>query len=87
MIDFNDRASVMAGMYGEVCKKGMAAKLLNVSPGKIADMLADGRLDSACEGKMVDVRSIARYISAPAKEDFDARQRRRREKTGCRFAV
>lgn len=87
MIDLNDRVTVMVMLYGEACKRAEAAKMLGVSANKIKSMLDDGRLEEACEGTMVDVRSIARYIAAPAKEDFDARQRRRREKTGCQWNV
>jgi hypothetical protein len=39
-------------------------------------MLADGRLAEACAGEMVDVRSIAAYITAPRQADFEAKVRR-----------
>ena len=70
------REESMARMYGEVVTKAEAGRLLNVTQPTIAKMLADGRLDAACEGSKVDVRSIARYIEAPAKENGRARARR-----------
>jgi hypothetical protein len=39
-------------------------------------MLADGRLETACAGEMVDVRSIAAYICQPKQADFEAKVRR-----------
>ena len=87
MIDYNDRATVMVLIHGEVCKKAAAARILDCGPEMINQMLKDGRLDAACEGTMVDVRSIARYIAAPKQEDFAAKQRRRRERTGCKYVV
>ena len=87
MIDFEDRATVMVMLYGETCKRTQAAKILGVGMAKINSMLEDGRLDAACEGAMVDVRSIARYIAAPKQEEFEAKQRRRRERTGCQWSV
>lgn len=87
MINYDDRATVMVLIHGEVCKKAAAAKILDCSAAQINQMIRDGRLDAACEGSMVDVRSIARYIAAPKQEDFEARQRRRRERTGCKYVV
>jgi hypothetical protein len=50
-------------------------------------MLKDGRLDEACAGTMVSVRSIARYIAAPRAEDNKARIRRIKERNGSQWAV
>jgi hypothetical protein len=50
-------------------------------------MLADGRIEEACAGSMVDVRSIARYISQPRQEDFQAKQRKLKLKYNSEFAV
>lgn len=82
-----DRAQLMVDKYGEVCKKSKAAKILDRSVNTINVMLRDGRLDEACGGTMVDVRSIARYITAPRAEDFEARKRRRVARTGCKWIV
>ena len=71
-----DRMTDMLERYGEVCKRTVAARILGCSVGKIANMLRDGRLALACGGEMVDVRSIAEYISRPAQIDELARQRR-----------
>lgn len=51
--------------YGEHVDKSTAARILGVTRATVYAMLADGRIDGACEGKRVDVRSIARYIFSP----------------------
>ena len=71
-----DRLNDMLDRYGEVCRRNVAAKILGCSTGKIRHMLDDGRLALACGGEMVDVRSIAAYISQPVQQDELARQRR-----------
>lgn len=76
MIDYGDRVTVMVMLHGEVCSKREAARILDCSASRINAMIGDGRLEAACEGKKVDVRSIARYIAAPAQEDEEARMRR-----------
>ena len=48
--------------YGEHVDKSTAAKILGVTRATVYTMLKDGRTKGACEGKRVDVRSIARYI-------------------------
>lgn len=70
------RMADMLDRYGEVCKRTMAAKILGCSTSKIKSMLQDGRLSTACGGDMIDVRSIAAYITQPKKADELARQRR-----------
>ena len=71
-----DRLTDMLERYGEVCTKKLAAKILGRSPSTINEMLADGRLASACAGTMVDVRSIAAYIERPRAIDEVTRQRK-----------
>ena len=75
-----DRLTDMLERYGEVCTRTVAARILGCSTGKIRCMLQDGRLALACGGEMVDVRSIAEYITRPAQADELARQRRRGRK-------
>lgn len=75
-----DRVTDMLERYGEVCTRVAAARILGCSTGKIRCMLQDGRLALACGGEMVDVRSIAEYITRPAQADELARQRRRGRK-------
>jgi len=87
MISVKERTELMVQVYGEVCKKAVAARILGRAPSTIGQMIEDGRLDDACEGTMVDVRSIARYIAAPKQEDFEARKRRTMKKYGSKFAV
>mgnify|MGYP006923223227 CR=1 FL=1 len=72
----SDRLDDMLSRYGEVCTKTMAAKILGRTPKTVRVMLEDGRLESACAGTMVDVRSIAEYIAQPRQSDEAARQRR-----------
>lgn len=72
----NDRMDDMLARYGEVCTRTTAARILGCSPGKVRLMLEDGRLETACAGTMVDVRSIAGYILTPRQADELARQRR-----------
>lgn len=72
------RMEYMVEKYGECCRKSDAAHILGRSPATIAEMLRDGRLEAVCEGKMVSVTSLARYMDKPAQKDFEARQKRRR---------
>ena len=71
-----DRLTDMLERYGEVCTRAGAARILGCSTSKIKNMLADGRLELACGGDMVDVRSITAYIERPLQIDETARQRR-----------
>lgn len=54
----------LVDMYGKYVDKSTAARILGVTRATVYAMLADGRIEGACEGKRVDVRSIARYIYA-----------------------
>lgn len=87
MIAYDERAELMVRCYGEVCKRSEAARILGRNSATINAMLADGRLDPACEGTRVDVRSIARYIAAPAQEEEKARITRIKRRNGSGFAV
>lgn len=71
-----ERIEYMTDRYGEVCTKGKAAHILCRSTAMIRTMINDGRLEAACEGKMVELRSIARYINAPEEADFEAHKHR-----------
>ena len=75
-----DRLTDMLERYGEVCTRVAAARILGCSTGKVKNMLKDGRLDTACGDTMVDVRSIANYITQPRQIDEAARQRRKGRK-------
>lgn len=81
------RVDDMLARYGEVVPKVIAGKILHRSANTIRVMLADGRLQSACAGEMVDMRSIVDYICAPKQADYNARYRKRFEKTGSQFHV
>ena len=75
-----EREDLLVAQHGEVTTISNAARVLSRARNTIMEMLRDGRLDYACEGTRVDVRSIARYIMAPRQEDFAARQRRKGRK-------
>lgn len=87
MITYDERAELMVRCYGEICKKSEAARILGRNTTTINAMLSDGRLDPACEGTRVDVRSIARYIASPAQEEEKARIIRIKRRNGSQFAV
>lgn len=70
------RETTMVREYGEVVTRKKAAKILGRAPGTISDMIKDGRLEAACEGTMVDVRSMARYIERGKQMDDLARARK-----------
>lgn len=82
-----ERTDTMVDRYGEVCTKAQAARILGRSRKTIPGMITDGRIESACAGSMVDVRSIARYISAPKQEETKARKRRIQLKYNSEFSV
>lgn len=83
-----DRETQMVLLYGEAVEQRVAAKILGRSRGTILNMLRDGRLRSACDGSMVDVRSIAAYVEAPQRADMQARERKHAGKAASqRFKV
>jgi len=62
--------------FGEYVDKTAAAEILGVTRATIYAMLSDGRIESACAGRRVDVRSIARYMNTS--ERTGARRRGRK---------
>ena len=78
-----EREDLLVAQHGEVTTIQNASKILSRSRNTVIQMLRDGRIDYACAGSMVDVRSIARYIMAPKQEDHEARIRR----SGRKWAV
>ena len=87
MYSLKERERLMVDQHGEACTKVAAAKILGCTPPTVRSMLGDGRLDAACGGTKVDVRSIARYIVAPAQEDFEARRRKYMQRNNTQFLV
>ena len=77
----------MVKLYGEACTKAQAGRILNRTNQTIYKMIEDGRIDEACAGKMIDVRSIARYIHEPRKQDFESRKRKLMAKYHSEFSV
>lgn len=82
-----ERTEALVERHGEVCTKTDAGRILGRSVNTIKAMLADGRLDAACAGTMVDVRSIARYIMQPKQADDDARKARMMARRKSSWAV
>lgn len=75
-MDQREREDLLVAQHGEVTTVTNAARVLSRARNTVLQMLKDGRLDYACGGTMVDVRSIARYIMSPRQEDFKAKVRR-----------
>lgn len=63
------REEALVERYGESVDKTVASRMLGVTRATVYAMLADGRIAGACEGRRVDVRSIARYLSRPSQRD------------------
>ena len=82
-------ADRLCATHGEACDQTKAAQILGCSTRLIRDALQDGRLESACGGTRVNVRSIAAYIQQRPQLDYNTRLKRRRERDGkyCRFSV
>ena len=87
MMSLEERTDMRVERYGEVCSRAQAARILGRDPKTVGKMIADGRIDDACAGSMVDVRSIARYIAEPKQVDNDARITRIKLKYNSEFAV
>ena len=62
------REDLMVQAYGEVTTKAEAQRILTVSRRTLDQIIADGKIELACEGTKVDVRSIANYIETPVKK-------------------
>lgn len=58
-----ERSEALTARYGEAVDKTVAAKILGVTRATVYTMLSDGRIESACAGRRVSVRSIASYLS------------------------
>ena len=72
-----DRHAAMVQKHGEACTRTTAAKILSCSTQTINAMLRDGRIQAACGGERVDVRSLADYIENRGEYDYAARQARK----------
>ena len=57
----------LVDMHGKYVDKSTAARILGVTRATVYAMLADGRIEGACSGRRVDVRTIARYLCAGEK--------------------
>lgn len=59
------REALMVLAYGEVTTFEEARRMLHITLRQLKKLIEDGVMSDACEGKRVDVRSIARYIECP----------------------
>ena len=82
-----ERTDLMVQILGEACTKAAAGRALGRSVNTVKAMLEDGRLEDACDGTRVDVRSIARYISKKKEMDFEARVRRYKTRRNTNYVV
>lgn len=55
----------LVSRYGEYVDKTVTARILGVTRATVYAMLADGRIEGACGGRRVSVRSIAQYMVRP----------------------
>ena len=55
----------LVDMHGKYVDKSTAARIIGVTRATVYAMLADGRIEGACSGRRVAVRSIARYMATP----------------------
>jgi len=74
----NAMGQQLVDQHGEVVTKTGAMRILKMGHEKVTQMLDDGRLDKACEGTGVSVRSIARYMQNPKQADWNAAVQRRK---------
>lgn len=81
------RMDDMLTRYGECVTVAAAARIMGRSRQTVQRMLDDGRLRRVCRGTMVDVRSIAEYIEAPAEADRRARAAKQISCGRSRFSV
>lgn len=86
-MSLEERTQMLVRTHGEVCTKAAAARILGRSAYTLNQMLEDGRIEYACAGTRVDVRSIARYISQPKQADFEAKKHRIKLKYNSEFVV
>ena len=63
------REEALVERYGESVDKTVASRMLGVTRATVYAMLTDGRILGACEGRRVDVRSIARYMARPSRRN------------------
>lgn len=54
----------MVGKYGAYVDKQQTADILGVTRATVYAMINDGRIETACAGKRVDTRSLARFIAS-----------------------
>lgn len=84
---YEERSRIMVEQYGESCTKVAAGRIMGCDPRTISRWIADGRIEDACCGTRVDVRSLARYLSAKKQVDEELRKRKVSMRYNCEFVV
>ena len=84
---YDERSRILIEQYGESCTKAAAGRIMGCDPRTISRWIDDGRIEDACGGTRVDVRSLARYLSAKKQIDEEARKRRLSLRYNCEFVV
>lgn len=84
MMTAEEREEYMVDRYGEAVTRTQAGKILGVSARTVDRRVTEGKLESVCGGVMIDVHSIAAYISEPAEQK---RRERTTRRTGSRYAI
>ena len=59
------REEALVAQYWEDGVMAATAKILGVTRATVYALLSDGRIEGACSGRRVSVRSIARYMATP----------------------
>ena len=57
-MELDNWVDMMVRVYGEVCKKTTAARIIGCASSTVNRMIDDGRLEAAAGGTRVSVRSI-----------------------------
>lgn len=77
-----DQYSEYTMLYGEVCTRETAARVLSVTPNTVSAMLRDGRIAPACGGTRVNVRSMVDYIRDRGGKDHQMRVEKKKARQG-----
>ena len=86
-LSYGELCELYVRIYGPAVSRAQAAKIIKKTSTTVRNMLEDGRLRAACEGELVDVTSLVRYMLIPKQIEFEARAKKRMAKTGCKFYV
>ena len=71
------RLDDLLARHGEAVTKAKAARIIGVHVNTITNMIHDGRLQMCAGNTRVSVRSIARYLDGPKRQNGLARLRKK----------